>query len=314
MSVHAIGFPGRQQGRFYLTEGGTETELMYKYGIELPEFALFPLLNNVKAMSALRGMFRQYLDVVAKHGICALMGGMDYRASPDWGAKLGYSPTSLAEANLQAIEFLRELSVEYRSDIPEILVQGLVGPRGDAYERNETITENEAEDYHSVQLNTLKAAGVDLAVAMTFNNVREAIGAARAAMKIDVPLAVSFILNGESRLDTGESLGEAISAIDIATNSAPEFYTINCCHPVEYDSVFGADGWVHRIRGARPNASPREKMALCQLGHLESGDPVDLGRRCGDLAWKYPHMDVWGGCCGTWDEHLNEIAKHLISE
>ena len=149
-------FPPKQEGRFYLNEGGTETELMYKYGFDLPHFALFPLLNNPDAVSKIREMFRSYLDVAAKHEICALMGGLDYRASPDWGDLLGYSPEGLAEANIQSIEFLKELANEYASEIPDVLIQGLIGPRGDAYERNETITENEAEDYHSVQLETLK--------------------------------------------------------------------------------------------------------------------------------------------------------------
>ena len=89
-------FPPQQEGRFYLTEGGTETEIMYKYGFELPQFAMFPLLNNPDAVSTMRGMYRSYLDVAAKHGMCALMGGLDYRASPDWGELLGYSRDGLA--------------------------------------------------------------------------------------------------------------------------------------------------------------------------------------------------------------------------
>ena len=156
-------FPDQTDGRFYLTEGGTETEFMYKHGFELPHFAMFPLLDNPKALAKMKDMFRSYLDVAAAHNFCALMGGLDYRASPDWGELLGYSSAGLADANLQAIEFLRDLAEEYSSDITETLIQGLIGPRGDAYERNETITENEAEDYHSVQLETLKKADVDLA-------------------------------------------------------------------------------------------------------------------------------------------------------
>jgi len=25
------------------------------------------------------------------------------------------------------------------------------------------------------------------------------------------------------------------------------------------------------------------------------------------------YLDVWGGCCGTWSNHLNEIAKNVIT-
>lgn len=314
MMADAKSFPSKQEGRFYLSEGGTETELMYKYGFELPEFAMFPLLNNPDAVSKMREMFRSYLEVVAVNGMCALMGGLDYRASPDWGERLGYSPEGLAEANHHALAFLREIADEYTTDIQEILIQGVIGPRGDAYERNETITENEAEDYHSVQLKTLKEADVDLALAMTFNNIRESIGVARAAAKVGVPLAISFIVNSESKLDTGQSLGEAIATIDAETNHAPEFYSVNCCHPIEYEPAIESYDWINRVRGVRPNASKRDKIALCQLGHLEDGDPVELGQQCGDLARRYPHMDIWGGCCGTWDNHLNEIAKNIVAQ
>jgi S-methylmethionine-dependent homocysteine/selenocysteine methylase len=306
-------FPPQREGRFYLSEGGTETELMYKYGFELPHFAMFQLLDNPAAVAKMKEMFRSYLDVAAKHNICALMGGLDYRASPDWGELLGYSPEGLAEANIQSIEFLREIASEYTSAIPDILIQGLIGPRGDAYKNNEIITENEAEDYHSVQLETLKKADVDLALAITFNNIPESIGVARAAAKIGVPLGISLTLDSTSKLNSGPSLAEAIITIDKETNQSPEFYSINCSHPVEYEPAIEPGDWINRVRGVRPNASKMEKIDLCHIGHLEEGDPIELGELCGDLAKRYPHMDIWGGCCGTWSSHLDEIAKNVLT-
>jgi len=306
-------FPPQEEGRFYLSEGGVETEILYKYGFELPQFAVFPLLDNPEAVSKMQGMYRSYLDVVAKHGMSALIGGLDYRASPDWGDLLGYSPEGLSEANHKSIAFLREVADEYVSDVPEILIQGLIGPRGDAYDRNQSITADEAEDYHSVQLTTLKEANVDLALAITFNNIPESIGVARAAAKIGVPIAISLSLDSTSKLNTGPSLKEAITTIDTETDQTPEFFSINCSHPVEYEPAIEKGTWIKRVRGVRPNASKMEKIALCQIGHLEEGDPVDLGELCGDLARRYPHMDIWGGCCGTWDTHLDEIAKNILA-
>lgn len=304
-------FPRQQDGRFYLSEGGTETEFMYKHGFELPHFAMFPLLDNPKASAKMKDMFRSYLDVAADHNFCALMGGLDYRASPDWGELLGYSPAGLADANLQSIEFLRDVASEYSSDIPETLIQGLIGPRGDAYARNESITESEAEDYHAVQLETLKKADVDLALAMTFNNIPESVGVARAAAKIGVPLGISLSLDSNSKLNSGPSLADAITTIDKETDQSPEFYLINCSHPLEYEPAIEPGDWVKRIRGVRPNASKMEKIALCKIGHLEDGDPEELGVLCGDLAQRYPHMDIWGGCCGTWNNHLDQIARNV---
>ncbi len=306
-------FPTQRDGHLYMCEGGTETEFMYKHGFELPHFATFPLLENPKAASVMRDMYRSYLDVTASHGMSAIMGGLDYRASPDWGALLGYSPEGLAEANLNALDFLRNIANEYVGQLPEILINGMIGPRGDAYEANRTITENEAEDYHSVQLNTLKEAEVDLVLAMTFNNIPESIGVARAAAKVGLPLAISLSLDSSSRLNTGPSLAEAITTIDRSTNGSPDFYMVNCVHPIEYEPALESGDWIKRVRGIRPNASKMDKMSLCSLGHLESGDPVELGQQMGDLARRYPHMDIWGGCCGTWEVHLDEIAKNVLA-
>ena len=161
-----------------------------------------------------------------------------------------------------------------------------------------------------MQLRTLKAAGVDFACAMTFNNVPEAVGAARAAAKIGVPLSVALTLDSTCRLKSGPSLAEAITEIDTQTGkAAPEFYLLNCSHPVEYEPALEGGDWIKRLRGVRPNASKMEKMALCKLGHIEDGDPVELGEQLAGLSERYPHMDIFGGCCGTGHSHLREIAK-----
>lgn len=302
-------FPSQVPGRRYLTEGGIETEIMYKWGHELPEFAMYPLLDNPAAMADMRTMYRGYLEVAAKHHLCALMGGLDYRASPDWGRLLGYSTEGLAEANLASIAFLRELAQEYADDIDTILIQGFVGPRGDAYERNVVMTRDEAEDYHSVQLATLKKAEVDLAWAFTFNDEEEAIGAARAARAADVPLAVSFTLTSDAHVHSGSTLAAAIETVDAATDGSVEFFGINCSHPLEFGPALTPGAWTDRLRSLRPNASKMEKIALCQLGRLEEGDPVELAEHLGDLAVRYPQIDIWGGCCGTGAVHLDLIAE-----
>jgi len=296
----------------YLTEGGSETEIMYKYGFELPEFAMFPLLDDPRAVAELRGMFTRYLDTAAKHGFGALMGGLDYRASPDWARLLGYSPAALEDMQLRAIAFLRELGEPYRDDLPALMYVGIVGPRGDAYSLNQTITAEEAEDYHDTQIATLARAEVDLVEAMTFNNVPEAVGVARAASKAGLAASIFFTLDSNHRLHSGPSLREAIESVDKLTgDDRPAFYGINCSHPLEFLPALEPGDWFQRVRSLRPNAAMMDKISLCTLGHLESGDAVDLGRHMGALARRHPHLDIWGGCCGTWDNHLDEIAKNV---
>ncbi|MGH6737001.1 MAG: homocysteine S-methyltransferase family protein [Methyloceanibacter sp.] len=305
-------FPPAGTGEIFLTEAGTETEILYRHGFELPEFSMLPLLDDPRAMSVLRDMFRSQLNVAAEFGLSVMLTGLDYRASPDWGAKLGYSPATLAEANMRAIAFLREVAEGYAGQIPRILIGGIVGPRGDAYGLNSDITPDSAEAYHAVQLETLKAAGVDFACAMTFNSVPEAVGTARAAGRIGVPLSISLTLDSTSRMKSGPALADAITEIDAQAGlDAPDFYLLNCSHPVEYDPALEPGDWIFRLRGVRPNASKMEKIALCKLGHIEDGDPVELGEQIGDLARHYPHMDIFGGCCGTGATHLREMASVL---
>lgn len=308
-----VGFLEPQPGVLYLTEGGQETELMYKHGHELPEFAMYPLLDDPRAVKDLEAMYTRYLEVAVRHRLVPVMGGLDYRASPDWASKLGISRERLVEYQLRAITFLREVAAPFAEQLPQVLFAGIVGPRGDAYGRNGTITADEAEEYHGVQIETLRQASVDLVSAMTFNNVPEAVGVARAATAAGLPLSMSFMVDSAGRLTTGPTLQEAVEAVDEQAGDArPDFYGINCSHPLEFGpALVGVGPWFERVRSLRPNASMREKIALCQIGHLEAGDPEALGAQMGALARRFGHIDVWGGCCGTWDDHLRAMAQQL---
>lgn len=238
---------------------------MYKYGFDLPHFAMFPLLENPRAMTELRGMYGRYLDTAARHGFGVVIGGLDYRASPDWAALLGYSRESLAEIQLRAIDFLRGVAAPYRGQLPALLYAGIVGPRGDAYETNATIT------------------------------------------------ADSFTLDHSTRrLASGSTLRDAVETIDRQTGEdRPAFYGLNCSHPLEFMPAIQPGAWFGRVRCLRPNAAMMDKISLCTLGLLESGDPPMLGQLMGDLARRYPHLDIWDGCCGTWDTHLDAIARNV---
>jgi homocysteine S-methyltransferase len=163
-----------------------------------------------------------------------------------------------------------------------------------------------------VQIGTLGEAGVDLVSAMTFNNVPEAIGVARAAAAAGLPLSMSFMVDASGRLTTGPTLREAVEAVDEQAGEArPDFYGINCAHPVEFEPALAPGPWLERIRSLRPNASTADKQALCRIGHLEAGDPDLLGRQIAAATRRLPNVDVIGGCCGTWDEHLRAIAHEL---
>ncbi|SFI13906.1 homocysteine S-methyltransferase family protein [Albimonas pacifica] len=311
MPATATETPPRRPGLDYLTEGGIETEIMYRWGYELPHFAMFPLLERADARATLRGLYRRWLDVAARHGMGALIGGFDYRASPDWGARLGYSPAALAEANLAAIDFLAAMRREYDGQLPQAKLVGYVGPRGDAYRLNGTMSVEAAEAYHAVQLETLRRSSADLAWAVTFNDPVEAVGVARAARRVGMPLAMSFSLGSDSRLASGLTLAEAVERVDAETGGSIAFFALNCSHPQEFAPALTPGAWSERLRCIRPNAAAMDKIALCKLGRLEEGDPDALGRQMGEVARRFPAMDIWGGCCGTSHVHLDRIAGAL---
>lgn len=302
------GFPAARAGRVFVTEGGSETELMYKWGFELPHFAAYTLLENPHAIEVFEGLLARVLDVAETHDAAALLGGLDYRASPDWGALVGYDGPALRDANMRAIDVMREVGTQYEGRVADIRYAGYLGPRGDAYGTGDEITEDAAADYHAVQLATLAEAGVDLAWALTFNNIPEAVGATRAAQSLGMPLAISFTLNGEGRLASGPSLAEAVTQVDAQTGEGPAFFGINCSHPAEFAPALDDRGpWQRRLRSLRPNAAKMEKISLCRLGHLEEGDPETLAVEMGALAARMPWVDIWGGCCGTGEVHLDLI-------
>jgi len=307
-------YPPRLENKFYLTGGGTETEILYKWGYELPEFAMFTLLDDEEANECVRNMYRRYFQVAAKNNTGLVIEGHDYRASPDWAEKLGISLDNLADIQHRIINFLTDLKTEFDGKVSDVVITGGVGPRGDAYGTGGNISEAEAEDYHSVQLSTLKDTDADMAVALTFNNIPEAVGIVRAATKIGIPIGISLTLNTESRLSSGPSLREAIEAIDENTDGEAAWYGTNCSHPLEFEPAISDEGsWRQRLRLIRPNAAKMEKISLCKLGHLEDGDPIELGTQMGDVASRFPAVDIIGGCCGTDERHLNEIAKNVNS-
>jgi S-methylmethionine-dependent homocysteine/selenocysteine methylase len=120
-----------------------------------------------------------------------------------------------------------------------------------------------------------------------------------------MPVAISFTLETDGRLPTGDALGEAIAAVDAATESAPAYYMINCAHPAHFTATLEAGGaWLERLRGIRANASRRSHAELNEAPDLDAGDPAELGAQYRDLVGRFPRITVVGGCCGTDDRHI----------
>lgn len=301
-----------QTSDIFLTDGGTETWLMYKRGFDLPEFSAFHLLNDDRATAALREYYRAFADIAVKLGTGFIFDSLTYRASRDWGQLLGYDEQRLADMNHKCLDLYRETAAEAGLPPDQTVISGCIGPKGDAYKTNEGLTADGAEDYHSEQIETFRRAGAHIVTALTLNATAEAIGIARAASKVQLPSVISFTLEKDRNLRSGETLQQAIQIVDAATNSAPAYYMINCSHPVDFGPALSGGNWTRRIRGLRANASSLDHGTLCQLGHLEEGDPDELARQYRDFKIAFPEMNVFGGCCGTDFVHVEKIGKALL--
>jgi S-methylmethionine-dependent homocysteine/selenocysteine methylase len=300
-------------GNIFLTDGGLETTLMFHEGLELPDFAAFDLLKDEAGYAALRKYFSTYAALARKYAVGLILESATWRASADWGARLGYSGADLVALNRKAIALLHDIRDEYATAKTPMVISGCVGPRGDGYSPTAIMSAEAAQRYHQPQIDVFAQAGADMVAAITMNYVEEAIGIARGAQAAGMPVAISFTVETDGRLPTGQTLKGAIEQVDQATQNAPAYYMINCAHPLHFESVLVAgEPWVERIGGLRANASTRSHAELNESTELDEGNPAEFGRQHRALLGKLKRLVVLGGCCGTDDRHVEEICKACL--
>src|SRR5687768_13687663 len=294
---------------FFLTDGGIETTLIFLEGLELPDFAAFDLLKRREGEAALRKYFHTYGALAQRFHTGLILESATWRASPDWGSKLGYTAKELAHANRRAISLLENIRGELKGGVEKIVISGCVGPRGDGYRPENKMSEKEAEAYHGDQIRVFEDSAADMVTAITMNYAEEAIGIARAAQRSGMPVALSFTVETDGRLPTGQALRAAIEQVDTATSRYPSYYMINCAHPTHFERVLmKEEPWTRRIRGLRTNASRKSHVELNESPDLDIGDPVELGMQHAELKRRLSQLNVMGGCCGTDHRHVEQIA------
>ncbi len=295
-------------GGTFITDGGMETTLIFDDGIDLPHFASFVLLDDAGGIDALRAYYASYLEIAAQHGVGIVLDTPTWRANPDWGDRLGYSAAALADVDRRAVALLEELR-STAEGVPHVIISGCIGPRGDGYRVDNEMTAGEAQRYHEPQVATFADTAADLVSALTLTYADEAVGVARAAQDAAIPSVISFTVETDGRLPSGQSLKEAIEEVDAQTGGSIAYFMINCAHPKHFAHVLEEDGdWRGRIRGLRANASEKSHAELDEAEELDSGDPAALARHYRELQTLLPSLTVVGGCCGTNQRHVAEIC------
>lgn len=293
-----------------LTDGGLETTLIFHQGLDLPDFAAFPLLDDEQGRAALLTYWAPYLELARETGAHFLVDTVTWRANADWGARLGYDAGALRDVNTEAVQFARELA----AGLPAASVNGVLGPRGDGYVVGHEMGADEAAAYHRPQVAALAEAGADQVALLTLTYVAEAVGFVRAAKDVGIDCVASFTVETDGRLPSGVTLRDAVQVVDHETDGSAVGFMVNCAHPDHVSSAFDDGDWVRRVVGFRGNASRMSHAELDTAEELDAGDPDELARAYAALLQRMPAVDVVGGCCGTDDRHVRAIAATVLEQ
>jgi len=309
MTKYRRGLP-QLRGHLFLTDDGIETNLMFHDAFDLPFFAAFHLLRNREGRDAIVRYYERFIAIARAHDLGFILESPTWRASSDWGEKLGYTRDGIGVINLL------NLRARHESAHTPIVISGCVGPRGDGYDPGIDgydpgimVTTEEATVYHAHQIGVFAEAGADMVTGMTITNATEAIGIVRAARTAGMPVVISFTLETDGRLPTGQPLSEAIREVDTATEGAPAYYMLNCAHPTHFEHALEAASWMERLHGIRANASRRSHTELDAAPDLDDGDPTELGAQYAAIRRRFLGINVVGGCCGTDHRHIERICN-----
>jgi S-methylmethionine-dependent homocysteine/selenocysteine methylase len=294
----------------WLADGGLETSMIYHEGFNLPHFAAFTLLETTAAREALERYFAGYLAHARNHRTGFVLDTATWRANMGWAPAMGLDEAAIRTANLRAVEFAQSFRARRESEALPILINGAIGPLGDGYRVTTALSADRAQALHSAQVRALVEAGVDMVTAVTMNYAAEAIGAARAAAEAGLPHVLSFTVETDGRLPSGQPLHEALAETEFETDGSALFYMVNCAHPTHFMAVLsGPLG--QRIGGLRANASRLSHAELDTATELDDGDPAEFGRLYAQAAKLLPGLRLIGGCCGSDHRHVGAACAHV---
>jgi S-methylmethionine-dependent homocysteine/selenocysteine methylase len=311
-----MGYRGRLpqlDGPLFLTDGGIETTLIFHQGLDLPEFAAFDLLAGDEGTRELRRYYEPYAALARERGLGFVLESPTWRANPDWAKRIGYDDDQLDALNRKAIALMEEIRADYETHEAPFVISGCIGPQSDGYQPATVLSADEAEAYHGTQISTFADSAADLVTAITMTYADEAIGIVRAALEAGLPAVISFTVETDGRLPSGQGLAEAIGEVDAETHAGAAYFMVNCAHPTHFAGVLEEDEpWTGRIRGLRANASTKSHAELDDADELDEGDPADLAARHAALVAQLPNLTVLGGCCGTDHRHVTAICDAVL--
>ena len=292
-----------------LMEGGLGERLKREFNITFDDkVAMAGLIYDENSRQAMQAIFEEYAKIAEKYRLPFIATTPTRRANKERVMQSNFNE-KIIEDN---VCFLKEIKKNTGCDM---FVGGLMGCKGDAYKATEVLSIEEAQEFHSWQATLFKNSGVDFLYAGIMPALSEAIGMAKAMEDTGLPYILSFMIRNNGRLIDGTTIHDAILKIDNSTVHKPICYMTNCVHPTVLEKAllapFNKTKLVReRFLGIQANTSPLPPEELDDCSDLKASDSVSLAI---EMMRLYQHFTpkIFGGCCGTDNTHMEEIAKGI---
>jgi len=256
----------------------------------------------------LERVYRSYVDAAVNTGFSIAIGTATWRANAERIRASAFADRAVNEDN---VRFLKDIRASYSDSDISILIEGDIGPRGDAYKPEEALSVDEARSFHSPQLTALASSGVDYLQASTFPALSEAMGVALAMAETGLPYAISFVVDKSGRLLDGTQLSEAIARIDERVGSSSARFAVNCVHPrILHQALDNNPGIRGRVISFHGNTSDLSAAEIDGSEELITEEPEAFALAYKELLRDHD-IKIVGGCCGSNPEHIQAIAKIL---
>ena len=305
-----------EKSQCILGEGAVIERLRRNSEFELdPDIVNSAFIYDKDRRTAISGIYRQYLDIGLKYNLPLLLSTPTWRANRERIAKAGYEKTDVNGDNFRFLDGMRKSYGEYANNI---VICGLLSCRGDAYNQSEALKTKDAHEFHLWQANRLAEAGVDFLLAATLPALSEATGLAKALADTGKPYIISFVFRSEGTMLDSTPLKDAISIIDTDVNPKPIAYMANCTHASIFKTAIMHDtnssATVRkRVAGLLANTAALNPEELDDSEALIEEDPQIFGQLLANLHSELS-IKILGGCCGTDDRHIDNLAKRLVSD
>lgn len=292
-----------------LMEGALGERLKREYGLQFDaSVAMASLVYTAQGRGALSELWRQYIDVARRHGLPLLATTPTRRVNSERVGASGFTDRIICDN----VRFLQGIQAE--SGI-EMYAGGLMGCRGDAYTGEGCLSEEDAEEFHKWTVERFWKAEADFLYAGIMPTADEAAGLARAVDSTELPYIISFTIQQNGKLIDGTTIADAIAYIDGETKNHPVCYMTNCVHPAILRKALlqpcnRVDIVRERFKGIQANTSALSYAELDAVAELRCSEPEEFAEEMMKLR-EVGNLQIWGGCCGTDQRHMELIASKI---